>query len=143
MHPSITFRIELLSEIFLISVEQLGITEKTLQSVCRAWRALLVPYGGDFGWAPGPKNIAGIINQGPRSLDVVVDTAMDAAPTFTLETPYTALEEAWKSASRWRSLTINSLPSRSTILGSNVTFIPSVSFKNLGVTLCRTRVRPV
>ena len=124
---------ELLSEIFLISVEKLGIHEKTLQSVCRTWRDLVAALWGrlQVGTWTETKNIERLINRGPRSLDVVIDTAKDGGCSFTSEEHHTALAAAWESAPRWRTLTINSLPNNSSVLRSSTILLPHVPFKNL------------
>lgn len=124
---------ELLSEIFLISVEKLGIQEKTLQLVCRTWRDLVAALWGRLQvstWTE-TKSIERLINRGPRSLDVVIDTAEDGDSSFTSEGHHTPLAAAWASASRWRTLTINSLSSTSSVLGSSTILLPHVPFNNL------------
>jgi hypothetical protein len=124
---------ELLGEIFLVSVEQLGVNQDTLQSVCRSWGALITHIWGELqvGTWTDTQQIVRVVNQGPQLLDVVIDTGMDEATSIALETPYAALAIVWASAFRWRSLTINSFPSRADILASNIPYNPHTSYRNL------------
>jgi len=125
--------VELLTEIFLISVEQLRVTRGTLQQVCRTWRCLVARLWGAFqvGTWTNIQSAEMVVNQGPRSLDIVIDTLVDEPFSIISEKPYAALALAWISAPRWRSLTINSFPSNAMILVSNVLFYPHFPFKNL------------
>jgi hypothetical protein len=121
---------ELLSEIFLISVEMLGVRQNTLQEVCQTWRALVAHLWGELQlgtWTSTPK-IAPVVNQGPRSLDVVIDTGMDETPSGK---PYSALAFAWTSASRWRSLKIKSFPIHASMPVGNIPFSFHTPFINL------------
>jgi hypothetical protein len=126
---------ELLADIFLISVEELGMNPTTLQRVSRTWGTLVARLWGALQvrtWTEVQK-VAGVVNQGPRSLDVVIDTAIDEDLGGTSGKRYSALELAWASASRWRSLAINSFPSKASIHASNASIfhLIGVQFTNL------------
>jgi hypothetical protein len=84
---------ELLGEIFLISVEQLGVTWKTLQGVCRTWRALIPRLWGalQVGTWTERQKIETVVEQNPLSIFVVIDTTIDETLSVTSETPYAAL----------------------------------------------------
>jgi len=124
---------ELLANIFLISVEQLGIDKGTLRLVCQRWRSLTAGLWGklEVGAWTETTHIAGLVNQGPWFLAVAVDTAMDEAPSIASTKPYTALALAWTSTSRWYSLKINSFPTKANILASEILFYPHIPFKSL------------
>ena len=127
---------ELLSEILHISAESLDVPQDTLRLVCRTWRDLVVRLWGVLRVATWTEieSITGIVNRGPRSLDVVIDaidTTMDEGPSVPSTNPYAALAFAWDSAPRWRSLIINSFPSTASILAYNVTFDPDVPLTGL------------
>ena len=124
---------ELLANILIISVEQVGVDKTTLLEVCQKWRALVTRLWGELevGTWTKPKRIERLVEQGPRFLAVVLDTAADEGRSVTSEKPYTALGLAWTSTLRWHSLTINSFPSKANILTNNIPFYPHIPFKNL------------
>ena len=124
---------ELLIEIFLFSVEQLGVNQTTLQQVSQTWRGLIPRLWGalQVGTWTETKGIAAVLDQRPLSLNVVIDTTVDNAHSITSKHPYAALEFAWNSTARWRSLTINSFPSNASIVSSKVSFSPHSPFNNL------------
>jgi hypothetical protein len=121
---------ELLSEIFLMSVEMFGVRQNNLQEVCQIWRALVAHLWGELqlGTWTSTQKIAPVVNHGPRSLDVVIDTEMDEIPSGK---PYAALAFAWTSASRWRSLKIKSFPSHASMPAGNIPFSFHTPFTNL------------
>lgn len=120
---------ELLEAIFLISVEQYAVPWETLQRVSRTWRDL-VPRLRVGTWTR-EKRIRDVIKANPLSMAVVIDTAMDEALSFISKKPYAALALTWTSALRWRSLAIDSFPSSTSALASNVPVYPLVPLKNL------------
>lgn len=124
---------ELLANILIISVEQVGVDKTTLQEVCQKWSALISGLWGnlELGTWTEPKQIEGLVEQGPWFLAVVVDTAPDEALFVTSKKPYAALELACTSTPRWYSFTINSFPSKANILANNIPFYPHIPFKNL------------
>ena len=126
--------VELLADIFLIAVEQFGMSPTILQRVSRGWRALTARLWGAFRvhtWTEVQK-VAVVINESPRSLSVVIDTAKDETLAVTSEKRYAALALAWTSTSRWRSLAINSFPGNASIRASSVTLICNdLQFQNL------------
>jgi hypothetical protein len=121
---------ELLSEIFLMSVEMLGVRQNTLQEVCQTWRDLVAHLWGELqlGTWTRTQKIAPVVNHGPRSLDVVIDTETDETPSGK---PYAALTFAWTSASRWRSLKIKSFPGNASTPAGNIPFSSHTTFINL------------
>lgn len=125
--------VELLTDIFLISVEELGVTQNALQNVCRNWRALVRRLWGTLRvgtWAD-ERMINSVINRNPLSLAVVIDTAFDEALSPVSKIPYAALALAWTSASRWSSLAINSFPNNRSIYASDIPVCPTIPFKSL------------
>jgi len=124
---------ELLESIFLISVEQDAVSWDTLQQVCRTWGDLVPRLWGTLrvGTWTKEKQIRGVIGKNPLSMAVVIDTVMDEALSFILKQPYAALALTWTSASKWRSLAIDSFPSSTSALASQVPVYPLVSLKNL------------
>ena len=124
---------ELLANILIISVEQVGVDKTTLQEVCQKWRAIVSRLWGtlEVGTWTETKHIEELVKQGPSFLAVVVDTSADEVPSVTSKRPYAALELAWTSTSRWHSLTISSFPSRASILTNSIPFYPHLLFKNL------------
>jgi hypothetical protein len=126
--------VELLDYIFSIAVERLGVNPTTLEGVSRTWRTGAARLWGVLHvctWTE-TQPIKAVVERNPSSMTVVIDTAMDEALSVPSQEPYAALAFAWTSASRWRSLTINSFPSKASILGSNkAALVPRVPLENL------------
>jgi len=133
--PILYLPAELLGEILLTSVEELGVSQSTLQQVSKSWRAVVARLWGVlrvYTWTE-TRIIRAFVKRNPSSMAVVIDTAIDedVAPSVPLGKPYAALALAWTSASRWRSLTINSFPSIARILSSNCTLSTRVPLESL------------
>jgi hypothetical protein len=126
---------ELLADIFSITVEQLGVNPATLQRVSRTWRAHASRLWGilHVGTWTETQLIKLIVERNPSSMTVVVDTKIDEALSVHSQEPYAALALACTSASRWRSLTVNSFPSNATTYPSNnlIALVPQVPLENL------------
>ena len=124
---------ELLDHILTISIKELGISPNILQEVCQKWKVHVSRLWGTLKvgtWTESAK-ISEVLDHSPLSLDVVIDTTMDEAYSITADEPYAALDLAWKSSTRWRSLTIDSFPSNASTLASKVPVYHGIAFDNL------------
>jgi hypothetical protein len=125
--------VELLADIFVLSVEHLGVNQTILQQVCRTWRDIVIRLWGTLhlGTWTETTSTAAVLERSPLSLAVVIDTAVDDARSVDGTKPYAALALAWTRTRTWHSLTINSFPSNTNILTNGATLYPHLPLENL------------
>jgi hypothetical protein len=116
--PITRLPIELLRHILLIAIDEGTQSPQTLMAICRRWSNVMSGTWGslELRTSTTKKAIRRRLNRSPLSLGVRVATESDRESS-TSPGAYEGLLLATSSASRWRSLTIDSLPNDNVSIG--------------------------
>ena len=112
--------VEMLAEIFIISISCHAQSRLELMRVCRSWRAVVLTMPRIWAnirlctWTKTDKVNFILERTGVSPLDVEIDTSMDMFKMVDTAAfkKYAGLEMAAKEAKRWRNLTITNFPNQ-------------------------------
>ena len=143
--------VEILTEIFLLSINRHLHSPLGLIHVCRRWRAIVLTTPRIWlnlrlcTWTKADKIRLALERTGASPLDVEIDTSMDAFEVVGTNgfRRYAGLELATTEAKRWRNLTITGFPTQLDINAHSTPEKPAFTFSGPMNTLQSFKVKGI